>query len=676
MTRQLVALAIACFTNLLTAQGGLPPLSANDVITGARVSDPQISPDGKHVVYNVGTPSLEKNRTANALWIATLEGAAAPAPMPNGEGLTNPRWSPDSSKLLAVGVVDGVPQVHVIAPDGSGRRAITKVPNGVDAPMWSPDGTRVVFAQEVWPNLPGDEAQRAKNKEVESVKTSAKTYDDLMIRHWNFWRDGKRPQLFVVNVEKGGVVQLTDGDRDNPPWSLGGPQAFAFSGDGARIYFTRGPDPKKEAWSTNADLASVAVTGGEVTIHTASNPGYDGGPVPSPDGRWVAFRSQARDGYESDLWRLMLLDTKSGAVRRVGKALPDAVEELVWVGGSTTIGVAVQDSGSHAWFLLDIETDELTQVHAGPNAFGVTVSSDGKIAACTQVSLVTPPEVYTYDISKRSAHRVSTHGAWTKTRLMPTRDQMTWKGAGGAIVHGFRVLPPGFSPEDKRPAIVLIHGGPQSAWMDGWSTRWNPAIYAAAGYVVFCPNPRGSTGYGPEFCEQISGDWGGAVFEDIMKGVDAVIAEGGIDATRLGAAGGSYGGYMVNWILGHEHRFKALVSHAGVYNLESMYGTTEEIWFAEWEFKGAPFEDRTLYERWSPHRFASAFKTPTLIIHGELDYRVPVNQGLELFTTLRRKGVASRLVVYPDEGHWVLKPHNGLKWNAEVMGWFDRYLKP
>jgi dipeptidyl aminopeptidase/acylaminoacyl peptidase len=223
--------------------------------------------------------------------------------------------------------------------------------------------------------------------------------------------------------------------------------------------------------------------------------------------------------------------------------------------------------------------------------------------------------------------------------------------------------------------IVFIHGGPQGAWMDGWSTRWNPAIYASAGYVVFAPNPHGSTGFGHAFCEQISGDWGGAVYEDIVRGVDAVVAQGYVDAGRIGAAGGSYGGYMVNWILGHDHRFKALVSHAGVYNLESMYGATEELWFPEWEFKGPPWENRELYERWSPHRFAAAFKTPTLVIHGELDYRVPVTQGFELFTALQRQGVPSKFLYYPDEGHWVLKPRNSRLWNETVMGWFDRFLR-
>jgi len=667
----LSAIGLALFVvGVLSAQS---PLTAETVITLPRVGDPQLHPSGARVVYSVGTPSLETNKSATALWTVGFDGSGS-SPVANGAGFSNARWSPDGSMLLGLKSVDGVPQVHVMKADGDGLRAVTTLSTGADAPVWSPDGTRILFMSEVWPGVKGDAAQKAKSAATDG--SSALAFDDLMIRHWNFWRDGRRAQLFTVDVATGAVTQLTDDGFDNPPWSLGGPQAFAWSADGSTVWFTRGQDPKREAWSTDANLASVPSTGGPVKVWTASNPGYDGGPVPSPDGKRIAYRSQARDGYESDLWRVMILDTTTGVSRRVGKTLPDGVEELAWIGGSEKLAVAVQDAGSHAWFTLDVETDTIEAVHAGPNAYGLSLSTDGKRAALLHASLVQPPEVYAYDVAKASTRRLTTHTKATIAATeMPTRDQMTWKGAHGDTVHGFRVLPPGFKKEDKRPAVVFIHGGPQGAWMDGWSTRWNPAIYAAAGYVVFCPNPRGSTGYGPEFCEQISGDWGGAVFEDLMKGVDALIEEGGVDATRLGAAGGSYGGYMVNWILGHDHRFKALVSHAGVYNLESMYGTTEELWFTEWEFKGAPWEDRTLYEKWSPHRFASAFRTPTLVIHGELDYRVPVNQGLELFTALRRRGVDSRLVVYPDEGHWVLRPRNGARWNREVMGWFDRYLK-
>jgi dipeptidyl aminopeptidase/acylaminoacyl peptidase len=284
--------------------------------------------------------------------------------------------------------------------------------------------------------------------------------------------------------------------------------------------------------------------------------------------------------------------------------------------------------------------------------------------------------VYAPDWTPVNNKRLTSHtAAVMKDRAMPTRESFTWKGAGGADVQGWIVKPPGFDPKKQYPMIVFIHGGPQGAWMDAWSTRWNPAIYASQGYVVFCPNPRGSTGFGHKFCEEISKDWGGKVYADLQKGFDAVVAQGYVDPNRMGAAGGSYGGYMVNWILGHDHRFKALVSHAGVYNLESMYGSTEELWFPEWEFAGPPWENRELYEKWSPHRFATAFKTPTLVIHGELDYRVPVTQGMELFTALQRRGVPSKFLYYPDEGHWVLKPRNARLWNATVLGWFDWHLK-
>ena len=676
----LVSIAFAAFlTGGAAAQEASPrtQLKAEDVITAPRVNDPQVSPDGKSVLYQVGEPSLETNKVVNHLWIVPVKGGAS-RKLTNGAGEAEGRWSPDGSRIAYVGRTAEGPQLFVMNADGTDAKQITKLVSGAGGPVWSPNGARLMFTAEVWTSAGDDAGQRAKAKAIEDAGVKAQIWDGLLYRHWSSFTDGKRAQIFAADVSSGAVVQLTKEERSAPTFSLGGPPDYAWSKDGAYVYYTRGPAAAVEAWSTNSDLCMVASDGSATPKNlTVYNVGFDGGPCVSPDGKKVAYRSQARDGYESDLFRLMVLDVATGRATRIGAELQDGVEEYFWKPDSSGLVVTIQEEGSHAWFDVPLGGGALEKIWSGPNGYSASPLPDGGSFVAMHASLVRPAELY-HLVRETSAPKRLTfhHQEILERRNLPTARGFIWTGGLDKKAHGWLLTPPDFDATKRYPMIVFIHGGPQGAWMDGWSTRWNPAIYAAAGYVVFAPNPHGSTGYGHPYCEQISGEWGGAVYEDIKKGVDAVLAEGFVDPERMGAAGGSYGGYMVNWILGHDHRFKALASHAGVYNLESMYGSTEETWFAEWEFKGPPWENRELYERWSPHRFAAAFKTPTLVIHGELDYRVPVAQGLELFTALQRQGIPSRFLYYPDEGHWILKPRNSRLWNATVMEWFDRFLKP
>jgi dipeptidyl aminopeptidase/acylaminoacyl peptidase len=654
-----------------------PRLTAEDVITGPRVNDPQVSPDGALVLYQVGEPSLETNKVVNHLWLVPTEGGE-PKRLTNGAGEAEGRWSPDGKRIAYVGRTSEGPQLFVMNADGTGADQVTKLFSGAGGPVWSPDGTRILFTAEVWTAAGDDAGQRAEAKARADAGTSAQIWDGLLYRHWSSFTEGKRSQLFAVDIAAKTVTQLTKEERNAPPFSLGGPPDYAWSKDGREVYYTRGAAREVEAWSTNADLCAVAADGSaKPRTLTELNLGYDGGPCVSPDGRRIVYRSQARDGYESDLFRLMMLDLDTGKTVRLGRELPDGVEEYFWKPNGDGLVVSIQEEGSHAWFDVAVKADSPPEkIWSGPNAFAASPLPNGESFVGVHASLVRPAELYRLRRGQNAPVRLTFHQREIlERRTLPTRSGIVWDGARGEKAHGWLVLPPDFDAEKKYPLIVFIHGGPQGAWMDGWSTRWNPAIFASAGYVVFAPNPHGSTGYGHAYCEQISGDWGGAVFEDLQKGVDAVVAKGFVDPTRMGAAGGSYGGYMVNWFLGHDHRFKALVSHAGVYNLESMYGATEEVWFPEWEFKAPPWENRELYEKWSPHRFAAAFKTPTLVIHGELDYRVPVTQGYELFTALQRQGVPSRFLYFPDEGHWVLKPRNSRLWNKTVLDWFDSRLK-
>jgi dipeptidyl aminopeptidase/acylaminoacyl peptidase len=670
------AVLVAVCTLLFAQEPTKKPLTAEDVITLPRVGDPQISPDGTLVAYSVGEPSFEANRAPRHVWVVPADGSGEPRQITKGDGESDPRWSPDGRTIAFIAGKDGAPQIHLMNADGSGVRPLTSLSTGAGGPVWSPDGTRIAFTSEVRPGLADDAAQKAAAEKIEKSGVKALVFTGLLYRHWDQYREGKRTQIFVVDVKDGRTSQLTREDRDAPPFTLGGPPDYAFSADGSKVYYTRGPAPDREAWSTNADLCVIPASGGEPTNLTANNLGWDGSPAPSPDGRYVAYRSQAREGYESDLFRLMLLDTQTGDSRRIAAELTESIGELVWNAKGDLL-VSIEWGATHAWHEVAIEPAAVRALWVGPtsaNVMSASIAKNGDMAA-VHASIIAAPEIHRFDPKARLMKRLTSHTAPVlNERAMPSRESFLWKGGLDATVQGWIVKPPAFDPRKLYPMIVFIHGGPQGAWMDAWSTRWNPAIFASAGYVVFAPNPHGSTGFGHPFCEQISGDWGGAVYEDIRRGVDAVVALGYVDASRIGAAGGSYGGYMVNWILGHDHRYKALVSHAGVYNLESMYGATEELWFPEWEFKGPPWENRELYEKWSPHRFAAAFRTPTLVVHGALDYRVPVTQGFELFTALQRRGVPSKFLYYPDEGHWVLKPRNSRLWNETVLGWFDRWL--
>ncbi|HEX5083241.1 MAG TPA: S9 family peptidase, partial [Blastocatellia bacterium] len=498
--------------------------------------------------------------------------------------------------------------------------------------------------------------------------------DRLLYRHWDSFKRGKRSHLFVTSIEGGDPKDLTPGDHDVPPFSLGDPTAFDFAPDGKEIVFARNTD-KVEATSTNNDLFIVSVNGGEARRITGDNPGSDTTPRYSPDGKYIAYRSQTRNGYESDRFRLMLYDRKTGTSKELSSGFDRWVGEFAWAPDSQNIFIVAEDRGRELVGLASINGGVKPVIEKTASS-GVTISSDGKTLAFTRSSLALPAEVFAANSDGSGARQLTRSNANLLAQLdLDKGEDFEYDGALKSKIHGFIVKPPQFDKSKKYPMVLLIHGGPQGAWLDSWGYRWNPQMWAARGYVTVLINPHGSTGYGQAFTEQISGDWGGAAYEDLMKGVDHVIKLGYVDPNRIGAAGGSYGGYMVNWILGHTDRFKALVSHAGVYNLTSMYAT-EELWFTDWEFKGTPWDNPELYAKWSPHLSAKNFKTPTLVVHGELDYRVPVGEGLQLFSTLQRKGVPSKLLYYPDEGHWVLKPQNSELWYKTVLDWFDQWLKP
>jgi len=655
------------------------PITFDDLAKIHRLSDPQVSPDGKWIAYVQGTVDMEANKTVRHIWLIPTEGGE-PRQLTRGEGSdTRPRWCPHGKELAFMSTRGGKSQIWVIPMSGGEARQLTSISTEADGIVWAQKSDTLLFTSKVYPDCADDECNQKRLEERAKSKVKAQITDELLFRHWDEYRDGKYTHLFAVSAHGGKPRDLTPGAVDSPTWFLGAPDGYAVSPDGAEVCFTSNrPGGSRTAWSTNNDLYLVPATaGGEAKNITKDNPGSDAAPQYSPDGRYIAYTSQARDGYESDLIRLRVYDRQTGKVKDLTPEFDQWVNTFTWAPDSDTVYFTAPERGRQPIFKTSVSRPKVEKVLEGV-VEDLQVTPDGKALVFTRSSLTQPSEIYRAAVSGGTATQL-THAndaLMAELDLNPAED-VTTKGALGAEIHNLLVKPPGFDASKKYPGLMLVHGGPQGAWDDAWGYRWNAQMFAAHGYVVLMTNFHGSTGYGQKFVEQISGDWGGACYEDVMAATDYLESLPYVDKTRIGAAGASFGGYMIDWIAGHSNRFKALVSHDGVYDNRSMYGETEELWFDEWEFKGPPWEKRgaELRERSSPSNFVQNIQTPMLVVEGELDYRVPVGQAFQLFTALQRRGVPSRLLYFPDEGHWVLKPQNSQLWYKTVLGWLDKYLK-
>ncbi|MGA8764356.1 MAG: S9 family peptidase [Candidatus Sulfotelmatobacter sp.] len=751
----LTALALVIFASAAFAQAR-HPFTFEDMMKLKRVGEPEVSPDGKWVIFSVVDVSLEANTKTPHIWIVPLEAKAGslrqaqgglstardaslsanhPAPVgmtESGERVLiadqdgdRPRWAPDGHHFAFISTKELGSQVWIAEfnyLDGTvtGVHRLTSIATEASGELWSPDGKNILFTSDVYTECDGaataeEECNAKKLKEAEQSKVKAQIFTRLLYRHWNAYKEGKRSHIFVVSREMPPTVHepgaapvdthprdLTPGDFDAPVFSLGGQDDYAFSPDGQEICYTSNHD-KNPAASTNNDLWIVPVSGGPAKNITADNPASDSSPLYSSDGRYIAYRAQQRPGYESDRFRLMLYDRKMGEKKNVTEDLDSWVGTYVWSPDSKTIYLSAEHKAESPVYRLPLDTPnaiaEIVSL-AGYND-DLNVTPDGKSMVFTHMSLKAPIEIYRADLPQGAqsggrgpngeflvdlrtgmAHVTHLNRDLLNQVEMSPLESFWFTGAHGDKVEGSLVKPPNFDANKKYPVKFLIHGGPQGAWGDDWSYRWNPELFAAptaatpSGYVVIMINFHGSTGYGQKFIDAINGDWGGAPFEDLMKGLDyAEEHYGFIDKTRECALGASYGGYAINWILGHTDRFKCLVSHDGMFNAESAWGTTEEMWFNDWEFKGTPYDNRAGYVKWSPHQYAKNFKTPTLVIHGQRDYRLDVSEGLQLFTTLQMEGVPSKMLYFPDEGHWVLKPQNSQLWYKTVNDWVDQWTK-
>ena len=673
------ALLVATTISAFAQDSSKHPITFTDMIGMHRVAEPQVSSDGKWVAYTVTTPDMDANRGASNIWIVSTAGGAEIQLTRSGHD-SSPVWSPDGKTLAFLSSRNGGSQVYLLSMDGGEAHPLTKLSTGADLVKWSPDGKTLAFTSSVYPDCKDEDCNSKRDAEKEKDKVKAHVAERLLYRHWTHWSEGKRSHLFVVPADGSAAPHdLTLGaDYDIPPDERGGPGDINFSPDSKEICFTAVTD-KMEAISTNADLFIVPVAGGE-TKRITTQQGFDGNPVYSPDGKYIAYHAQLTPGYEADRWRVMLHDRQSGKNENLTEGFDRSAEELAWSADSKTIfSTAENETQKPVYAMAARAGAEPKKIIADTFNTAISFSADGKTLVFERTNLAMPAEVFASASDGSNVRQLSHQNDSILAALEMNPPEAFWfEGAGATKVQAMLIRPPKFDATKKYPLLVLLHGGPQTMWSNAWGYRWNAQVFSAAGYVTLMINRRGSTGYGQKFTDEITNDWGGKAYVDVMNGVDYTLKKYSfVDGARMAAAGGSYGGYMADWIATHNGRFKAIVSHASVYDKVSMYAT-EELWFEEHDMQGTPWSSPETYKKWAPVTYAGElgkYKTPTLVIAGERDFRVPYTQSLEFFSALQRQGVPSKLVVFPDEGHWVLKPLNSQFWYKTFLDWLALYVK-
>ena len=709
-SRSAVVIFLGCLLSLPLWAQARRPMTFNDMMKMRRLGDISVSPDGHWVMYGATDVDLAKNTRTSHLWIIPIAGGTARALTDSMAGESRGRFSPDGKQILFESARDGGQQIWLAdfnTENGTigEPHKLTSLSTETDGAMWSPDAKQILFVSKVYSDCNDDACNKSRDDEQAQSKVKARIFTHLLYRHWTQFTGDKRSHFFLVPVAGGAPRDLNPGDEhDVPPFSLEGPDQYGFSPDGKEIAFEENLDPVP-AISTNVDIFTLRLDDPSAKpVKISTSPGGDHSPAYSPDGKYIAWRSQARAGYESDRFRLVVYDRAAKNIKELPSHphLDRWVDEFAWAPDSNRIYFAAGDAGEEPLYMVNL-SGALMQLTSEGEIGDLHTTRDGKSVIASRMTVRAPAEVVRIARDKpdpavsamgrdavlglsRDGSILLYHSAVEQiTRIndallaeleLPKMESFWFPSIGKVRVQGFIIKPPNFDASKKYPVKFLIHGGPQGAWGDSWSYRWNAELFAANGYVVVMINPRGSTGYGQAFTDGVNGDWGGKPYIDLMRGLDYAEAHyPSIDKSRECALGASYGGYMADWILGHTHRFKCIVTHDGMFNPESAYGTTEELWFNEWEFKGTPWTNREMYRRWSPMLAEANFKTPTLVIHSQLDYRLDVSEGYQVFTTLQRMSVPSKMLYFPDEGHWVLKPQNSELWYKTVNDWVDQWTK-
>jgi dipeptidyl aminopeptidase/acylaminoacyl peptidase len=672
--RLLLTLLVCVFALGLQAQTGKRAFTIEDIYRLKNIDGLKISPDGKTIVFSLTTSDLARAKRQTHLWAMDVDGTNLRQLTFSDKSEGSPSFSPDGKTLAFVSKRDGDENIYLMSMSGGEARKLTDISTGIADPVWSPDGKTIIFASDVYPECGGDDACNKKISDRWSDgPLKAHMADALLYRHWTSWKDGTRTHIFLADTTTGKVRDLTPGDFDSPPFQLGGAVDYDFSPDGKELVFVRNPD-KQQASSTNADLWLLPLDGSQGPRNISeANKSYDGNPQYSPDGRFIAYRRQSKPAYESDLFQIAVYDRKQGTTRVLTPTFDNWIDDFTWAPDSQSIYFTGEVKGLTPIYNVTLD-GKMTKVLDHASIDSMELSKDGQTLVFASRSVGTPQELFSVAVNgtktgepKRISH--NNDALANEVDIRPA-EEMWVDGALGEKVQVYIVKPHGFDPSKKYPLILNVHGGPQSQFGDAFRADWQ--VYPGAGYVVAFANPHGSTGSGQAYTAQISGDFGGAVFEDLMKVTDALEKLPYVDKNRMGAMGWSYGGYMMDWFEGHTDRFKAIASMMGIYDLRSFYGATEELWFPEWDLRGQPWNSAD-YEKFSPSSYVKNFKTPALIISGERDYRVPYTQSLQFFTALQKMGVPSRVMIYSNAGHWPSWYEMALYYTAHLE-WFHQYL--
>ena len=650
-------------------------LTAKDALTFeafftvSRVNPPAVSPDGQWIAFSVKKASVDDNAYRTDIWIMNSSGEAKKQVSNDGTSNSKPVFSNDSRFVYYLSNNSGSVQIWKYNLESHAKLQVTDVYNGVSGFTLSPDNAYMILERKTYHDCDSEACIKTKDEQ----KGTARIIDHLMYRHWNEWLEGKYKHLFIYDFNNSSIKDITPGTYHSPPISLGSSHDIAISPDSKEICYVSNHDTVV-AVSTNNDIFVVDRNGDNLKKISPGS-GNDNNPHYSPDGDYIAYTSMMRAGFEADQLRLMVYNRRCGETVDYSKNFNLSISELTWDPEGKLIYFMCEDAGNKSVYRIDPVKRSIEPVLQGHYIKGMRFMNNTELVFAKQTAS-RPNEIYSYNRETKKLTALTDFNAILTDKYdLPPYEEFWFTGALGDKVQGYIMKPPNFEEGRKYPAIHLIHGGPQGMWGNNFHFRWNYQMFAARGYVVYMINFHGSSGYGQKFTDTISGHWGDYPYEDLVKGTEYVLQNYDfIDPDRLGAAGASYGGFMINWIAGNENPYKCLVSHDGVYDQVSMWGATEELWFPEWEFGGVPWQEGTTFDKWSPSRLAGNFKTPTLVIHGEKDYRVPYTQGLQMFSALQRQGVPSRLLYFPDEDHFVQKPQNARLWWQTVHEWFASYL--